>query len=218
MERESIASSNYTFKTEEHPDLRLLTVASREYGTEAINPLTGETFPGLDLGDAIENDAGDEDSIEESALSSLDPAYIVIPTSAKAYAGVSKYMDLIRMLPVHISKMILGLLDEASLSNALCVSGYWRQLAEEVRNEFHVNQQLLEEFMLMQVGWNLLLSKSPYENRNLVVKKPAFGVSNQLLYPLQTVFEGGYTVFTLSVRSKESVSVTFCFLNILKGH
>ena len=153
MEKESIASSNYTYKTDEHPDLQLLTSASRGYGTDTVNPLTGETFPRLDLGDEIENDAGDEDSLEESALSSLDPAYVVIPTSAKAYAGVSKYMDLIRMLPVHISKMILGLLDEASLSNAVCVNGYWRQLAEEVRNEFHVNQQLLEEFMLMQVGW-----------------------------------------------------------------
>ena len=40
--------------------------------------------------------------------------------------------------------------------------------------------------------------------------------------PPQTVFVGGYTVFTLSVRTNErmneSVSVTFCFLNILKSH
>ena len=36
------------------------------------------------------------------------------------------------------------------------------------------------------------------------------------------VFVGGYTVFTLSERTNdrtnESVSVTFCFLNILKSH
>ena len=152
MERESIASSNYTYKTEEHPDLLLLTATSKEYGKESINPLTGETFPGLDLGDEIENDADDIETTESSLFSSLDPAYVVIPTSSKAYSGVSKYMDLIRMLPVHVSKMILGLLDETSLSNALCVSTYWRHLVEEVRKEFHVNQQLLEEFMLMQVG------------------------------------------------------------------
>ena len=35
--------------------------------------------------------------------------------------------------------------------------------------------------------------------------------------PPQTVFVGGYTVFT-SIRTNESVSVTFCFLNILKTH
>ena len=43
-----------------------------------------------------------------------------------------------------------------------------------------------------------------------------------LLYPPQTVFVGGYTVFMLSEspsdRPTDSVSVTFCFLNILKNH
>ena len=51
-----------------------------------------------------------------------------------------------------------------------------------------------------------------------------------LLYPPQTLFVVGYTVFTLSVRAcvcvcvRASVcasvrpSVTFCFLNILKSH
>ena len=35
-----------------------------------------------------------------------------------------------------------------------------------------------------------------------------------LLYPPQTVFVGGYSVFTLYV----CVSIKFCFLNILKNH
>ena len=47
-------------------------------------------------------------------------------------------------------------------------------------------------------------------------------VKIKCLYPPQTVFVGGYTVFTLSERTNdrtnESVSVTFCFLNILKSH
>ena len=37
-------------------------------------------------------------------------------------------------------------------------------------------------------------------------------------YPPQTLFVGGYTVFTLSERTTVRVSVTFCFLNILKNH
>ena len=43
-----------------------------------------------------------------------------------------------------------------------------------------------------------------------------------LLYPPQTVFVGGYTVFTLSDRTNdrptERVSVTFCFHNNFKNH
>ena len=46
------------------------------------------------------------------------------------------------------------------------------------------------------------------------------------LYPPQTVFVGGYTVFTLSdrlsvhpsVRPTDRVSVTFCFRNYFKNH
>ena len=161
MESESVASSNYTYKTDEHPELELLRTVSKEYGRDSVNPFTGENFPGLDLGDEIENDAGDEDLSEKTSFSSLDPAYVVIPTSAKAYAGVSKYMDIIRLLPVHIAKMILGLLDKSSLQNALCVSSYWRHLVEEVHREFYVNQQLMEEVMLMQVMLTLaMLNKS----------------------------------------------------------
>ena len=37
------------------------------------------------------------------------------------------------------------------------------------------------------------------------------------LYPPQTVFVGGYTVFTLSVHPSVRSSVTFCFLNIFKS-
>ena len=49
-----------------------------------------------------------------------------------------------------------------------------------------------------------------------------FSSSTMLLYPPQTVFVGGYTVSTLSERPYERpsdrVSVTFCFLNILKNY
>ena len=36
--------------------------------------------------------------------------------------------------------------------------------------------------------------------------------------PPQTVFAGGYTVFTLSIRPSDCLSVTLCFLNNLKNH
>ena len=45
-----------------------------------------------------------------------------------------------------------------------------------------------------------------------------FIFENLYLYPPQTVFVGGYTVFTLSVRPSIRPSVTFCFLNNFKSH
>ena len=38
------------------------------------------------------------------------------------------------------------------------------------------------------------------------------------LYPPQTVFVGGYTVFTLSESPTDRVSETFCFFNNFKNH
>ncbi|XP_060555980.1 F-box and WD repeat domain containing protein 10B-like isoform X2 [Ruditapes philippinarum] len=145
----SIASSNFTYKTDEHPDLELLTTVSQQYGQDQNNPFTGTSLPGYDLGDDIENGDGDDDFYDDTS-SSLDPAYMVIPTSAKAYVGVARHSDMIRLLPVHISKMILSMLDKTSLMNALCVSSAWRILVEEVHRDAYVNQQLWEEVMLMQ--------------------------------------------------------------------
>lgn len=150
-EQASIASSNYTYKTEEHPELDLLATTSQSYGQDQLNPFTGSPLPGYILEGEIENDAGDDDFSDYTGESSLDPAYMVIPTSAKAYAGVAKHRDMIRQLPVHISKMILSFLDKTSLMNALCVSSSWRILVEEVHRDTYVNQQLWEEVMLMQV-------------------------------------------------------------------
>ena len=55
---------------------------------------------------------------------------------------------------------------------------------------------------------------------------PSFLIGSSSLYPPQTLFVVGYTVFTLSVRACVCAcvrvcvrpSVTFCFLNILKSH
>ena len=52
--------------------------------------------------------------------------------------------------------------------------------------------------------------------------KPLSPTITYLIIPPQTVFVGGYTVFTLSDRTNdrptERVSVTFCFLNNFKNH
>ncbi|KAK3089437.1 hypothetical protein FSP39_003593 [Pinctada imbricata] len=146
IEASSIASTNYSFKSEDRPDLNLLIRSSPHYGIPKVDPFTGEE---LYLDDEIENDdSGDEPDV--SSTPSVDPACMVVPTSAKAYSGVSKHIDFIRSLPVHLAKYILKLLDKTSLNNALLVSRNWRSLVQEVHEEEKINQLLTEDVMLMQ--------------------------------------------------------------------
>ncbi|GFO23350.1 F-box/WD repeat-containing protein 10 [Plakobranchus ocellatus] len=157
-EASSVTSTEYTHHSEDHPELELLSMSRTDYSAIVENPFTGEsvTLPVGAFGNKNTNRiaggaAGSHDSASISEdTGTLDPMILVIPTSAKAYAGVQKYKDFIRCLPVHLAKLILSKLDMASLYNALCVSPNWRKLAEEVRLEFGVNQQLKEEVMLMQ--------------------------------------------------------------------
>ena len=128
-------------------------IARRSPPKDKTPPKTVENEYG-DLEAEIINDDTDDDGFADeilSDLSSMDPTCLVIPTSTKAHAGVARYKDFIRMLPVHLSKMILGYLDQASLNNCVCVSKNWRGLAEEVHREHYVQQALWEEVMLMQV-------------------------------------------------------------------
>ena len=101
----------------------------------------------------IMNDETEDEGFDDnfSDLSSLDPTFMVLPNSVKAHSGVARYKDFVRLLPVHISKLILAFLDQVSLNNCVCVSKNWRILAEEVHKECFVQQSLREEVMLMQV-------------------------------------------------------------------
>ena len=92
-------------------------------------------------------------------------------------------------------------------------------------------------------GFHTILSLAKQnltKNANLMVSYTQLGVQSRgalvgiffefsnflFLYPPQTVFVGGYTVFTLSecpsvhpsVRPTDRVSVTFCFFNNFKNH
>ena len=217
-EAESIASTEYSFDSDEHPELDLLTTTHSEYtdirrdpftpvslvggrvspseagtevtGTGTVTGIASDTGAGAspsltaksnsrtrdensnDIEDKeiINDDSGDEGYANalassnagyingdfDSELNALDPTCIVISTSTKAHAGVARYKDFIRCLPVHLSKMILGMLDQVTLFNCVCVSQAWRILTEEVHVEYFVNQQLWEEVMLMQVSTHTL--------------------------------------------------------------
>ena len=101
----------------------------------------------------IMNDETEDEGFDDnfSNLSSLDPTFMVLPNSVKAHSGVARYKDFVRLLPVHISKLVLAFLDRVSLNNCVCVSKNWRILAEEVHRECFVQHALREEVMLMQV-------------------------------------------------------------------
>ena len=58
------------------------------------------------------NDDSGNESLGDYWESELDPSCYVAPQSAKAHSGVAKYKDFVRDLPIHLAKMILGLLDE----------------------------------------------------------------------------------------------------------
>ena len=94
----------------------------------------------------------------------IDPTCLVVPGSSKAYSGVAKHKDFIRYLPIHISKCILGMLDQVSLFNCVCVSKNWRYVAEEVHKEYYINQHLQEEVMLMQVSLKYFLATPLAQN------------------------------------------------------
>lgn len=168
-ESSSIASSVYTYNTENHPELELLTHASSVYSPIKTDPLHSRnninsggsniqltesySSPHTDTEEIINDDSGDESLSDTSSSEeyNIDPTCMVMASSAKAHAGVARYKDFIRSLPVHLSKMVLGFLDTVSLYNCVCVSRVWRPLVEEVHNEAYINQHLQEEVMLMQV-------------------------------------------------------------------
>ena len=149
METASIANTEYSFRSEKHPELQLLARARSDYSQFSSDPFTGIAItPGRT---EVTRGDGDAASSTGTETDSVDPAILIIPTSSKAYSGVARYIDFISSLPVHLSKCILGYLDQPSLFNALCVSSKWRSLVEEVHQEHFVSQSLWEEVMLMQV-------------------------------------------------------------------
>lgn len=162
LESSSICETEYSYKTDEHPELDMLISLSPEYGTPRRDPITGKRIRPT----AKPHTYDTHDFPDEISLSSLDPALMVIPTSAKAYSGVAQYRDFIRYLPVHLAKYILRLLDEASLHAAKDVCAKWQVLVSEVKVELELNKKLMEEVMLMQVWYiyNSVFSSSHDEH------------------------------------------------------
>lgn len=158
-------STVHSYNSDANSDLELLLDACDEYSVPQKNPFDSENGSNEPLNNAenfagrskffddeiVNDDSGDELFGEDAMFGTVDPTTVVVPGSSKGYLGVSRYKDFIRCLPVHISKYILGMLDQVSLFNCVCVSKNWRGIVEEVHQEYYINQHLQEEVMLMQV-------------------------------------------------------------------
>ncbi|XP_069016322.1 F-box and WD repeat domain containing protein 10B [Embiotoca jacksoni] len=80
---------------------------------------------------------------------SEDPALMVVPGSSKSLSGVSLYRNFLSCLPVHLSKKILGLLDEHSLIRSKKVCQYWHHLVQETMEEIKLRRFLTYQIEAM---------------------------------------------------------------------
>jgi hypothetical protein len=62
-----------------------------------------------------------------------------------------KYVDFVRMLPIHLSKLILNKLDIQSLHTCLFVSKFWYRIVKEVRKEVKLHRTLIADVLLLRV-------------------------------------------------------------------
>ncbi|XP_063309434.1 F-box and WD repeat domain containing protein 10B [Pelobates fuscus] len=104
----------------------------------------------LRLGELLEY-YGMKDPEHSSLLHTIDdPCLMVVPSSFKATSGVRKYKDFIQGLPVHLSKMILGFLDNKSLSSCACVSHHWCFMIKDLLRDLGAKKMIQNDAMILR--------------------------------------------------------------------
>jgi len=83
------------------------------------------------------------------------------PNQKSARSRNAKFIDFIRQLPVHLSKLILSKLDNKSLSRCLFVCKYWSTVVKEVKKEEHL-QKLVQDDLLILKGTISRVSNPKY--------------------------------------------------------
>ncbi|KAM9296142.1 F-box/WD repeat-containing protein 10 [Gastrophryne carolinensis] len=79
-----------------------------------------------------------------------DPSLMVVPTSFQSTSGVRKYKDLIRCLPVNLSKKILGYLRKKHLFSCFLVSHHWYYVTKELLLDLEAEILVRNEAMILQ--------------------------------------------------------------------
>ena len=168
-----LSSDNYSFHTDEHPDIYLLASVNPHYKSidcpvsESLVDYSQESFEDLSI-------KSEDDSFSNS---SFDPHLLVVSHSQQALIGVTSSIDFISKLPIHLSKKIIAYLDLHSQSNAALVKKQWHDTVRQVQAEQRTRREIFEEAVMMQG----VSSKGAHPNyaKKKMVSVPVFSTDQQ---------------------------------------
>ena len=160
----SLLTSNYSFHTDEHPNIYILSSANSTYEI-----LKKEIDNGKAEVEYFEEDFDKTSMLSEEKLSSrsLDPRLLVVSHSKQALSGITPFYDFILKLPIHLSKKIIGLLDRSNQSNAALVNKVWHKIVRQVQLELQTRREIIEEAVMMQ-GVSAKGAHPNYANKKFV--------------------------------------------------
>ena len=145
-EEESLASSDFSFHTDQHPDIYLLAEASANF--DPLNKIDSESD--LNYSQEQFDDLSITSDDHLSSSSSLDPRLLIVTNSKQALSGVARFSDFISKLPIHLAKKIIGLLNVHNQSSAALVNKVWHNIVRQVQYELRIRREIAEEAVMMQ--------------------------------------------------------------------
>ncbi|XP_053423937.1 F-box and WD repeat domain containing protein 10B isoform X2 [Nycticebus coucang] len=90
-----------------------------------------------------------------------------LDTVKELSSGFSKYRDFIRLLPIHLSKYILRMLDKNSLHRCFFVSQHWAIVAQQVKMELSAQNFIQNQITILQGSYSRGIDPT-YANKLLI--------------------------------------------------
>ncbi|XP_069883087.1 F-box/WD repeat-containing protein 10 isoform X1 [Dipodomys merriami] len=136
-----------------------------------------------------------------------DPCSLLVDMKAvrRLSSGCSKYRDFIRLLPIHLSKYILRMLDKNSLNKCISVNQHWASLAQQVKMELSMHTFLQNQITILQGSYtkgidpnyaNKLLIPVPKmtdDGKRMRAKTPKWKLRTKSDYSLWTAYQNQET-------------------------
>ncbi|XP_060700228.1 F-box and WD repeat domain containing protein 10B isoform X1 [Hemiscyllium ocellatum] len=200
--------SNYTFRTDEHPELKQLTEIWPEYSEVTLDMLPSsllyrpedKTVAASRLSLQLKSKKTKKKQMVSMGIVNESPVIVepVIPiritSPFEATSGVTYHKDFIRCLPIHLAKYILGFLDQNSLQNCMLVSRYWAYLGKEFTRDTLAIQCIFDEIKKLQ-------ATAPH-NINTVYAKIC-------QIPVPRIDEKGFTIPTQNLKKKIGLAASY---------
>ncbi|GCC27287.1 hypothetical protein chiPu_0005711 [Chiloscyllium punctatum] len=156
--------SNYTFRTDEHPELEQLTEIWPEYSEVTLEMLPSSLLyqpedkpvAASRLSLQLKSKKTKKKQIVTSGIVNESPVIVEPPIPIRitspfeATSGVTYHKDFIRCLPIHLAKYVLGFLDQSSLQNCMLVSHHWAYLGKEFTRDKLAIQCIFDEIRKLQ--------------------------------------------------------------------